>query len=47
MIINDFYIFRPAILPAKANAPLIAKANAVLTRAISLERFETVAGRRP
>lgn len=45
MIIYDFDIFRPAIRPAKANAPLIVNANAVLTRAISPERFETVAGR--
>lgn len=47
MIIYDFDFFRPAIRPVKANTPLIVNANAVLTGAISLERFETVAGRRP
>lgn len=47
MIIYDFNLFRPAIRPAKANAPLIVNSNAVLTGSISLERFETVAGRRP
>lgn len=47
MIIDNFYIFRTCIRPAKANSPLIVNPNAVLTRAITLKRFETIAGQYP
>jgi hypothetical protein len=44
MIIHDLNIARVPILPAKANPPLIVDADAVLTGATSLERFQPVGG---
>ena len=45
MIIDDFYVFRPGCGPAEANAELIVHANAMLTRTVALQGFESVAGR--
>ena len=45
MIVHDRDIVRVAVLPPKADAPLIVDANAVLASAIALELFESIAGR--
>ena len=44
MIIDDLHIFRPGSGPAEADAELVVDADAVLSSAIALERFEAVAG---
>src|SRR3954467_14022203 len=45
MIIDDLDVFRAIIDPIKANAPLPVDADAVLTRAIALQQFQSVAWR--
>jgi hypothetical protein len=45
VVVNDLDVIRVPVLPAKADAPLIVDANAVLARAIAFEFFESVAGR--
>jgi hypothetical protein len=45
MVIDDLYVFRVVVLPAKADAILIVDANAVVAFAVFDERFEMVSGR--
>ena len=45
MIIDDRNGVCISALPAKADAPLIIHANAVLPRAIALQLFQAIAGR--
>jgi hypothetical protein len=45
VIVNDLYVVGIAILPAKADAPLLVHANTVLARAIAPELFQSIAGR--
>jgi hypothetical protein len=46
MAIDDFDIARSSyFVPHEANAPLIADANAMLTRTVVLQRFKPVAAR--
>lgn len=45
MIIDNFHIVRVAVVPAKANAPLIVYPDAVLTFAIALQRLEPISWR--
>ncbi len=47
MIVNNFNIFRIAILPDEAHPKLIIDADAVLAGAITLQCFKVVAGWRP
>ena len=44
MVIDDLDVEGVAVLPAKADAPLIVDANTVLARAIPFELLEPVAG---
>lgn len=46
MIVNDFYV-RHAIVPNKANAPLVVNSNAVLPSTVSRKLLQSVARRRP
>jgi hypothetical protein len=46
MIIHNFDILGAGLRPAKANAPLVVYADAVLAFSVAIERFETIAGRR-
>jgi hypothetical protein len=45
VIIDDFDFVRTIFLPAEANAPLVVDSNGILAFAVSLESFQTVAGR--
>jgi len=45
VVIDNDDVKRIPILPAKADAPLIVDANAVLTGAVAFELLQTVAGR--
>lgn len=45
MVIHDLNVIRIAIKPYEANPSLVVDADAVLTGAISLQRFEAVAGK--
>ena len=45
MIVHDRDIVRVAVLPTKADTPLIVDPNAVLASAIALAFFEAIAGR--
>ena len=45
MVVDDLDVMCVPVLPAKADAPLIVDANAVLARAVAFELFESVAGR--
>lgn len=47
MVVNDLNVVGIAILPAKADAPLIIDANTVLSGAIPVELFEPIARRGP
>jgi hypothetical protein len=42
---DDFGVVGVLYLPAEADAPLVVDADAVLTAAVALQRFESVAGR--
>lgn len=46
MVIDNFNIGRPHLGPAKTNAPLVIDADTMLTGAITLQPFKTIAGRR-
>jgi len=46
VIVDDFDVMRIAIAPAEADAPLAVDADAVLSFAIALQRFQPVARRR-
>jgi hypothetical protein len=46
MIVHDFDIVR-TFAPSKADAPLIIDLDAVLTRTIAAQRFQSIAGRHP
>jgi len=46
-MVNDFNIERPTFGKAKADAPLVVDADAPLSFAVALERFEPVVGRNP
>jgi hypothetical protein len=45
VVVDDLDVIRVPVLPAKADAPLIVDANAVLARAVAFELFESVARR--
>ncbi len=45
MAIDDRNVVSIPITPHKADAPLIVDANAVLSRAITFERFQSIARR--
>jgi hypothetical protein len=45
MIVNDLYVVGIAILPAKADAPLLVHANTVLARALAPELLQSIARR--
>ena len=45
MVVNDLDVMRVAILPAKADPPLIVDPDTVLSSAIALELLEPVARR--
>lgn len=45
MIIDDFHIMGTIIAPHKTDAPLVVDTNAVLSRTITSQRLETIAGR--
>jgi hypothetical protein len=47
MIIGDFHFVRPVMVPNKTDSELVIDANAVLAFAVTLQRFEPVAGRNP
>ena len=42
MIINNLYIVRIAVMPAKADSPLIVNANAILSFSIPNKFFQTI-----
>jgi len=44
MVIHDFHVQRIFSLPTEANPPLVIDADAVLAHAITLQRFQSVAG---
>ena len=45
VIIDDLDLVRTVFPPAEANAPLVVDSDGVLAFAVSLESFQTVAGR--
>lgn len=45
VIIDDLHVKRIAILPLKANSPLIVDADAVLALALAFESLQAVGGR--
>jgi hypothetical protein len=45
VVVDDFDSVGRAILPDKANAPLIIDANAVLTNSVARKRFQAIAWR--
>jgi hypothetical protein len=45
MAVNDFNVFRGAVRPHKAKAPLIVDADAVLPFPIAVALFQPVPGR--
>jgi len=47
VVIHDFYVFSACFRPAKADAPLIIDANAVLPAAPALQGFKAIARRHP
>ncbi len=47
VVIHYLYVFSACFRPAKADAPLIIDANAVLSEAIALQSFKAIAGRHP
>lgn len=42
MVVHDFHIIRIAILPAKANTPLLIDAYAVLAPPIAVQLFQPI-----
>lgn len=44
MVVHYFDVVRVAILPAKADTPLIVNADTVLSFSVAGERFDVVAG---
>jgi hypothetical protein len=42
MVIHDFHAIRIAVLPAKANAPLLIDAYAVLAPPVSMQRLKSI-----
>ena len=47
MVVNDFNVSGTSLCPDKAKSPLLVYPNTVLTLAITGERFEPIARRRP
>ena len=47
VIVQNFDTMRVAVLPTKANAPLVIDAYAVLTFAVAFERLQTIRRRNP
>ncbi len=45
MIVRNFNLHRALLCPAKAHAPLVVDADAVLPRELASQRFETMRGR--
>lgn len=45
MVVRDFNFVGVAILPDETDPPLVIDSNAVLSLAVSAQRFESVAGR--
>jgi hypothetical protein len=44
MVIDDLNVLGSTARPAKADSPLVVDPNAVLTLAVTLERFEAISG---
>ena len=47
MIIRHFDLVRIAILPLKADAPLIVNSNTILSLAVAMQFFQPIAGGHP
>lgn len=47
MVIDDLYTLRMAVLPEKADSPLIINANAIRPLAITLQRLKPIRRRQP
>ena len=47
VVIHYLYVFNACCCPAKADAPLIIDADAVLAEAVALQRFEAISRRHP
>lgn len=47
MVVHDFDMVRIALMPAKADAPLVVNADAVLAFSVAFERFQPVRRRNP
>jgi len=47
VVVDDLNVKRVAVLPAEANPPLIVDTDTVLTRSVTLELFQPIAGRNP
>jgi hypothetical protein len=47
VVIHYLYVFGASFRPAKADAPLIIDANAVLPEAVALQCFKAIAQRHP
>jgi hypothetical protein len=45
-IVHNLDILGTGLRPAKANAPLVVNADAVLAFSVAVERFEAISGRR-
>ncbi len=45
MIVDNFHVFHITIVPNETDPPLIIDANAMLAKSITLQSFESVAGR--
>lgn len=45
MVINNFHIFRASLGPTEANPELLVNSNAVLTLAVTMQRFQHIPGR--
>jgi hypothetical protein len=45
VIVHDFDLFGLALIPNKANSPLIVNADAVLSGTVAMQGFQAVRGR--
>jgi hypothetical protein len=47
VIVNDFDVFSACVGPTEAHAELIIHTDAMLSRAVALQRFQSIAGEHP
>jgi hypothetical protein len=45
MVVHDLDILRPSLRPTEAKAKLIVNTDAMLTRAITFQSFQSISGR--